>query len=195
MLKNITDWLPEFETLSYHGPVTTEVKGNANGLERSQLGALVEWTHARTVFEFGTFNGATAFALALVPGVEKIWTLDLPDGVDPLWEIESDDANYLHTPVVPLPGLDRVEFLRGDSATFDFSPYWGQCDVVFVMGAHSLVYIRSDLENAFKMVREHGLVIWHAGTPDPVAAIGQEYDVYLSGSRMGLVEQLAGKES
>ena len=49
----------------------------------------------------------------------------------------------------------------GDSATFDFSPYYGTCSLVFVDGSHAYDYALSDTDRALKLVGRNGVVIWH----------------------------------
>ena len=59
----------------------------------------------------------------------------------------------------------------GDSATFDFSPFEGSCDLVFVDGAHTADYVEIDTRTALRLVRPGGTIVWddchliHAGVP------------------------------
>ena len=56
----------------------------------------------------------------------------------------------------------QITQLYGDSAAFDFSPYEGKMDVVFVDGAHSAAYVKSDTEVALRLLKpEGGLILWH----------------------------------
>lgn len=188
MLKKIIDIIPEFFSLPRLGIQADSMDGNMEGPERDDLMVLVAYQHAKAVFEFGTFNGATSLALTRVPGVERVWSLDIPRGQAPALEMLAVDRNYLYySAELPLPGVTR---LWGDSARFDFAPFYGCCDVVFVMGAHSLPYIRNDLGQAFKLARPGGLVVWHAGTVEPVEPVAREFDVYQMNSRMGIVRPL-----
>lgn len=51
--------------------------------------------------------------------------------------------------------------LRGDSATFDWSPHVGRAGLVFVDGSHAYDYVRKDSETAMRLVRPGGVVLWH----------------------------------
>ena len=51
--------------------------------------------------------------------------------------------------------------LFGDSMNFDFSPYHGKMDFVFVDANHSYAYVKSDTENAFQMISPRGAILWH----------------------------------
>ena len=59
----------------------------------------------------------------------------------------------------------KVRQLYGDSATFDYGPYKGECDIVFVEGAHSLAYAACDTEGAFQLVRPGGVARLHCRIP------------------------------
>ena len=52
--------------------------------------------------------------------------------------------------------------LYGDSASFDFSPYEGSIDLVFVDGSHAFNYVKSDAEVALRLIRKSGgLILFH----------------------------------
>ena len=55
----------------------------------------------------------------------------------------------------------RITRLWGDSASFDFSPYYDTVDLFFVDGAHTYEYARKDTESASKCVRPNGVIAWH----------------------------------
>ena len=55
----------------------------------------------------------------------------------------------------------KIVQLYGDSGTFDFSPYSGHVDLMFVDGAHSYEYVLSDSDAAHRMVKPGGLILWH----------------------------------
>ena len=55
----------------------------------------------------------------------------------------------------------NVTQLYGDTAQFDFSPWYGSCDVVFIDACHEYRYVKNDTEIALKLLRSGGVVIWH----------------------------------
>ena len=58
--------------------------------------------------------------------------------------------------------LERITQLYGDSASFDFSPWYGQMDFVFVDGAHAYNYVVNDTNIALKLLNPRGgIIIWH----------------------------------
>ena len=113
---------------------------------------------ARTIFEFGTFTGVTSLCLAeSVPGAE-VHTLDLPSDEATLLGLDERDRSFRRGP--PILGHPRVTQHFGDSASFDFSPWYERCDLIFIDGAHSFEYVRSDTQNAEKMLATGGVIVW-----------------------------------
>ena len=55
----------------------------------------------------------------------------------------------------------KIHQLFGDSAKFDFSPYYDSCSLVFVDGSHAYDYAMSDTKEALKMVKKGGVIVWH----------------------------------
>jgi predicted O-methyltransferase YrrM len=122
----------------------------------------------KTVFEIGTFRGRTAVNFALnAPDDAKIYTLDLPDEMrEPIARTSVDgDAHLVRE---PNPGryfkdkdvATKIVQLFGDSTCFDFSPWYGKVDLVFVDGGHDYRTARSDTEKALRMVAPGGVIIW-----------------------------------
>ena len=58
------------------------------------------------------------------------------------------------------PEEAQITTLTGDSAHFDFGPYTREIDVVFVDGAHSYAYVKSDSEHALRMMKPGGVIAW-----------------------------------
>jgi len=58
------------------------------------------------------------------------------------------------------PEAERIDQLFGDSAHFDFTPFFGGVDVAYIDGSHSYTYVKSDSENAFRMIGPEGTVLW-----------------------------------
>ena len=156
------------------GPVAS-AHANVSEYELLVICSFVVQTRARRIFEIGTYDGRTTLAIARnLTGDGHVETLNLP----PDWEgdgVPPDDAS-LATAVVSgerflgQPEAERITQLWGDSATFDFSPYRGQMDLVFIDGAHSADYVERDTETARTLIRgAGGLVLWHDATRYGVA--------------------------
>lgn len=145
---------------------------HANHVDMLYVCAIARHHHARRIFEFGTYLGRTTYHLTLGADVEQVLTLDLPPSAG------HGDNLHLGRAVRTVLERDlqgyffrggaserRIVQLHGDSRTFDYSPYYGSIDVVFVDGGHSYELIASDTERAFRMLRPGGVVIWHDFAP------------------------------
>jgi hypothetical protein len=128
---------------------------------------IVRHRRPKTIFEIGTYLGGTTLQLAANSQAE-IFTIDLPppkhkDYLEPkIWDPASDV--YPDNPGVRFCGSpfeQRIVQFLGNSQTFDFSPYYGGVDLVFVDGCHHYEFVRKDSDNAIKMLSEDGIVIWH----------------------------------
>jgi predicted O-methyltransferase YrrM len=128
------------------------------------LTALARLVDARMIFEIGTYNGVTAWTLAQNLPKATIHTLDLPPGVSPSLEIlptdRSNISNFQSRAYEGTAEKGRIFQELGDSAEFDFAPFFGRCDLVYVDGAHSLDYVRNDSDAAFKIASHRGVVVW-----------------------------------
>jgi predicted O-methyltransferase YrrM len=130
------------------------------------LALLARHLEAKRIFEIGTFRGRTALNFALnTPDDAVIHTMDLPPGGDRDAKLAADRSIVARS----LTGIDyagkdvagKIRQIYGDSATFDFSPYYGTMDLVFVDGAHHYDAVVSDTEQALKMTRPGGFIVWH----------------------------------
>lgn len=148
------------------------VGASVSPMECAALAALARLVGAKRVFEFGTYKGVSTTQLALnVADDGMVFTLDLPEDHPayslpiPKPEERQIAAEGGKGILIPRDLLDRVTFLRSDSATFDESPYLGTIDLVFVDGAHSYEYVKNDTEKGWKMLRPGGVLAWHDCVP------------------------------
>jgi len=96
-----------------------------------------------------TYLGATTWTVAHNQRRARVYTLDPPG-------LRVDRGRYFRG----TPEAERITQLLGDSASFDFSPYRGRMDLVFVDSSHSHSHVRSDTEAAFGMLSELGMIAW-----------------------------------
>lgn len=123
----------------------------------------------KVVFEIGTLRGYTAFHFALnTPDESQIYTLDLPsDQRGALNTTGIDNAHVEAHSLIKinvgenLPEARKISYLFGDSATFDYSNWYGKCDFFFIDGAHSYEYVRSDTLNALECCHSGSVIAWH----------------------------------
>ena len=146
------------------------VGGNITTIELVFINKVVVQTAPKRLFEIGTFDGRTTINLAAnSPSDAHVFTLDLPRTMldDTKLPLESCERAYIDKEKsgILIAGHEaegKITQLCGDSATFDFSPHWGQMDFVFVDGSHSYEYVLSDSRIAMRLLRGgRGTIVWH----------------------------------
>ena len=137
------------------------------------LAALSRALDCQTIFEIGTLRGETSWLLAHNNPKARVLTLDLPGpAAVPMAKLELTDPVYFRSwnrgeSFAGTPEAHRITQLYGDSAVFDFSPYAGSVDLVFIDGSHSYSYVRSDTEAALTMLSPTGTIVWDDYTHYP----------------------------
>jgi hypothetical protein len=88
----------------------------------------------------------------------------LPPGTNPALTILDGDVSHIAGGFMRAyegqPEQERIIQHLGDSATFEFAPFYGTCQLVYVDGAHSHEYVEHDTREALRMVADPGAVIW-----------------------------------
>jgi len=134
------------------------------------LAALLE---SETVFELGPDTADTAWLLAHnLPNARVFW---LDEVREPSYHPKLGHTDRVYQ----LPGKDRgsrtdatteagrITRLSGDSATFDFLPYSGTADLVYIEASHRSAYMTSDTDAAFGLLSELGSIVWDGYSGDP----------------------------
>ena len=143
--------------------------------ELTILGAISRYMNPRSVFEIGTYRGLSTLAIAMnTPDDTELFTLDLdkqnrnvtkyPMEMGGIEASSFPVGEYYHGSVHER----KIQQLYGDSANFDFAPFTGSIDLIFIDGNHLYENVKTDSFNAFRMLRSKGVIIWddyHAGYP------------------------------
>lgn len=134
------------------------------------LGALMQGLRPRSVLEFGTYLGVSAYAMALnMPAGCSIHTVDLPDaaGVQSAHELNALDERHVATSrrrvgeaFLRSPLSDRITQVRADSLEFRAEKIVTDVDFVYVDGGHSRPIVSKDTDNAFHVLAAAGTVVW-----------------------------------
>lgn len=144
--------------------------GNVTLLELLVINALVTSRRPRRVFEIGTFDGRTTLNLAANAADDAIvYTLDLPASGAPALGVDADDAQFIQRSQEGVrgsrfhgtPEAARIRQLTGDSAAFDYAPYAGEMEFVFVDGSHAYDYVLSDSQAALQLAAPGAMIVWH----------------------------------
>lgn len=137
---------------------------NLDPTERFCVAALAMTRDVKSIFEFGTYDGATALLLARSAPASEVVTLDLPPSLardaGDISEQQLTVAGGVGSKFQDAPEGERITQLFGDSRTYDFGRFRASMDLVLVDGGHSYECVRSDSENALDMLAPGGMVVW-----------------------------------
>jgi predicted O-methyltransferase YrrM len=145
------------------------VDGNVSERELVAICRLTRALAPHRVFELGTFDGRTTLNLAANAPDARVFTLDLPrSGLgSTAGTIEASERQYADkeasgTRFAGSAEAARITQLYGDSATFDYAPYEGTMDLVFIDASHAYEYVLNDSLRALRLLRPSGgVVLWH----------------------------------
>jgi predicted O-methyltransferase YrrM len=129
------------------------------------IAVICKKSQPKRIFEFGTYTGVSTLVMAMnTPEESRIFTLD----IDP-----ASRDNHEHgmgiggfAPFELGQSYKNTEYegkitqLLGNSLTFDFKDLMSTIDLVFVDADHSYRFVTADSENAFKLIRPGGIIIW-----------------------------------
>jgi predicted O-methyltransferase YrrM len=144
------------------------VEGYIDDYQRLIIAALAQGLEYKTFFEIGTSSGRTSWIVARNNPELRAFTLDLPPKSTPsdaTLELADDDRRFLRDDSCgyAFHGTaeeKRITQLAGDSATFDYSPWEGQVDLIYIDAAHTYDYVKSDTLSALRMLSPTGTIIW-----------------------------------
>ena len=131
--------------------------GGSTPMDLALLKGLASQFQSCTYFEIGTWRGESAAIVASV--AQHCYTLNLTN--DELLQLGKSEA-YINAHGFFSKSAKNIEHLHGNSRSFDFSPYYGKCDLVFVDGDHHYESVKHDTSEAFKLLKnEHSIIVWH----------------------------------
>ena len=146
-------------------------------IENMIMANIVYCLRPNKVFEIGTYSGISTMHFAYnINEKGVVYTLDLPNSDERCSCLKNTFSDYIYDDIkvakFSTNNVDnriykntllskKIIELFGDSKDFDFSPYYKQMDLIFIDGCHAYDFVKSDTENAFKMLSEKGVIIWH----------------------------------
>jgi predicted O-methyltransferase YrrM len=190
-------------------------EGNVGLDELMVISGIIKKETPRRIFEIGTFDGRTTLNMAYSSEQDcEIFTLDLPSNGRN--ETKHRLATYDRTLVDKQPVGNRIVTsdllckrkitqLYGDSATYDFTPYYHTCDLVFVDAAHDYENALNDSRTAVQLIgNRNGVILWHDYKPncDVVRALNTLRELYpelkmfqIAGTTLAYCRVLGGDSS
>lgn len=128
------------------------------------LSLITAFIQPKRIFEIGTATGQSTLLMARQAPDAEIETLDL-GSAPPALGVQTDeppwaDLGSIGAAFRSTEHETRITQHLGDSAAFDYEPLAGAVDLVFVDGAHTYEYVRSDSKNALRMLAPGGVIVW-----------------------------------
>lgn len=131
--------------------------GTHNMKEIAVLAYVCKAIDPKFIFEFGTFTGSTTRNFALNTSSDtKIITLDLPN---------NKTEHVIGEDFLGTPEQNKIQIISGNSKDYDFSEWHNKCDLVWVDACHGHDYVATDTENAIKLTKPGGYILWHDYRP------------------------------
>jgi len=129
------------------------------------LAAIARQRRPANIFEFGTYRGGTTLAMAMNTESEtNILTLDLAPSQKDTHRHGLGVGGFPKYTVGELfrktPQAEKIRQLLGNSQTFDYSPYYGTIDMVFIDADHSYEFVKHDSQTAFRLLKPGGVIVW-----------------------------------
>ncbi len=138
-------------------------RGLAHG-DAFVLALITAYLRPQRILEIGTGTGeGTLIMVDHAAEGARVDTLDLGSAESSLGMQSHDQplgASAVGEAFRDTPLESSIVQHLGDSATFDFAPFRGAMDLVFVDGAHTLEYVRGDSRVALSVLAPGGTVIW-----------------------------------
>ncbi len=160
---NLPDGLPTVDILDIFPGFDDTVEpysfldGGSLPTDLALLKGLAKKMNCKDYFEIGTWRGESVAVVA--PFAERCTTMNLPDDV---MEKMGLDKEYIHMHRFFSKDIPNVDHLQANSLTYNFTQLHKKFDLVFIDGDHHSESIRSDTENAFKLLKdEHSVIVWH----------------------------------
>jgi predicted O-methyltransferase YrrM len=148
----------------------SETEGNIRLTELIAINKFVRYKNPERVFEFGTFDGRTTLNLAGNTGDDsEVYTIDLPPDQKPETDLNTErgDDYFIEKSrkqsyrYQDYPESEKIYQIHSDSAQYDYDQLGNNFDFIFVDGAHSYEYVKSDTKIALELINEEGLILWH----------------------------------
>lgn len=147
--------------------VTISHRTRARALNHGEalvLALITAFTRPSRIFEIGTASGQATLLMAQQAPEATIDTMDLGNERPTLGEQRGQppwqDLSTIGVAYRESPHADRVTQHFADSARFDYAPFTGAMDLVFVDGAHTYEYVQSDSRHALAMARPGATIVW-----------------------------------
>ena len=151
------DWSQLTEKKEFIIPTYSFLEGGSLPTDYLLLRILTEKFASCRYFEIGTWRGESAANVA--PSAKEVFTLNLPAKT---MREQKLSEQYIELQGFFSRGIPNIKHLEGDSSLFDFKPFQGTCDVIFIDGDHHYESVKRDTENCFALLKDSkSVMVWH----------------------------------
>ena len=169
-LENVTTSFPASQIQRTRGMVLPLV-------DLLSISAMCASRQPQRVFEIGTYPGSTTLLMAMNTAASaELFTLDLRvDDMPESWlDANGNPPFEAGVQFRDTPFQSKIRQLFGRSDTFDFSPYKGTIELVYIDANHSCDAVLRDSEIAFELVSPDGIIVWddYRWLPEHSAVVG-----------------------
>lgn len=148
------DILDGYADLKISIPMISTHWETATLLDHIFIASLVHVLHPRTCIEIGTSLGlVTSTIAANAPVDSEVHTIDMSE--------EERIGSFFRQ----RPESGKIKQHFGPSTHFDFRPFAGLVDLVFIDGSHEFDDVCRDSKNALNVLSDRGVIVWHDVTP------------------------------
>jgi predicted O-methyltransferase YrrM len=151
------DWLDLFPDLVETITPSSHLDADTLPTDYALLKGLARKKGFRSYFEIGTWRGESVANVATV--TEECVSVRLPD--------DEMRRRGLPEEFVRVHGffshkLKNVRHVLQDSLSLDYTPFMRKYDLVFIDGDHAYDSVKTDTQNAFKLLRTNdSVIVWH----------------------------------
>lgn len=157
-----SDRLPSIDLLQFIPTGSSEIvnytylSGNSLPTDMALIKEVARSFEDCVFLEIGSWRGETLSNIAQV--ARRCFSLTLgPDDMKRL----GFHTNTINSHGLFTKGMSNVEEFFHNSMTFDFSKLPERPNLIFVDGDHSYEAVKQDTQNAFRILKEDGIIIWH----------------------------------
>lgn len=151
---DLLDLFPQFEETIYN---YTYLDGTSRITDIALLKLLAKKYPDGRYMEFGTWRGESISNIA--PLVREAYAASFSDEDMRKFGIPAHDikASRFFT-----KGIAQINNIEHNTQTFDFTPYYKTCDMVFVDADHQYKGVSVDTRSAFKLLKnDSSIIVWH----------------------------------
>ncbi len=123
--------------------------GSISPSELIVISSLCQSMEPRHALEIGTFEGRTTYNLARYS--HKVYTMNLPQN-----KCKFKVGKYFKG----IEDGSNITQIFCDSQNYDFTQL-PKMDLIFIDGDHEYESVVSDSDNAFKVLADNGIIVWH----------------------------------